>query len=250
MQNRDSGYSSSNLINTTTSALAVEVGNARSSRVGHRGRTSRFSRGRPGNPRRGFRSAVSHSFSRQVCWYCGLPGHLERQCHVKERAAEARRNDERNGRGRRRFQSGPELVTNVQASLADVQALVISHSTAMENSSPWIVDSGATHHLVNYSSVVYNFIPFDQPITIRLADENSVSGIGKGYICLSLSDSAGFKHDVRLAVILVPQLKFSLLSVPVLSTSFQISFANGNCYLGEPGNRRVLMLASLIDGLY
>lgn len=93
MQNRDSGYSSSNLINTTTSALAIEVGNACSSRVGHRGRTSGFSRGRPGNLRRGFRSAVSHSSSCQVCWYCGLPGHLECQCHVKERAAEARRND-------------------------------------------------------------------------------------------------------------------------------------------------------------
>ena len=252
MQNRDSGYSSSNLINTSTSALAVEVGNVRSSRGGHRGRTSRFSRGRPGIHRRGFRPSAPNCPARQLCWYCGLPEHMERQCHVKERAVEARRQDDRNGRGRRRFHSGPELVTNVQASLADVQALVISHSTAVltENSSPWIVDSGATHHLVNHSSVVYDFIPFDQPITIRLADQNSVSGIGKGYICLSLSDSAGCKHDVRLAIILVPQLRFSLLSVPVLSTSFRISFANGSCYLGELGGSRVLMLASLIDGLY
>ena len=121
--------------------------------------------------------------------------------------------------------------------------LLLSH-TAMENSSPWIVDSGATHYLVNFSSVVYNFIPFDQPITIRLADLNSVSGIGKGYICLSLCDSAGFKHDVRMAIILVPQLRFSLLSVLLLSTSFQISFSNGTCYLGELGNKRVLLLAS------
>jgi len=153
MQNRDSGYSSSNLINTITSALAVEVRNARGSHGGYRGLTLHLSHGRHGIPRCGFRSGAPHSSLRQLCWYCGLPGHLERQCHLKERVAEARKQGGRNGSGRRRFQSGSKLVTNVQASLADVQALVESHNTAAlsDNSSLWIVDSGATHHLVNHS---------------------------------------------------------------------------------------------------
>jgi len=165
---------------------------------------------------------------------------------------EARRQDERNGKGRRRFPSGSELVTNVQASLADVQALVVSHdSTAgSANSGLWIVDSGATYHLVNHSRVIYNFTPFQQPIDIRLANKTSVSGLGKGYICLSLNDLAGIKCEVRLAVILVPQLRFSLLSVAALSLSFRIDFVNASCYLCELGTERVLLLASLIEGLY
>jgi len=252
MPNRESGYSSSNVINTTTSALAVEVSNARGSHGGHRGRTLRLSRGRHGIPHRGFRSGAPHSSLRQLCWYCGLPGHLEHQCHVKVRAAEAQKQGGRNGSGRRRFLSGSELVTNVQASLADVQALVASHNTAAlsDNSSLWIVDSGATHHLVNHSRVVYDFIPFQQPIEIRLADQRTVSGLGTGHIYLSLDDAAGSKSDVRLDVILVPQLRFSPLSVAALALGFDISFGQNSCYLGELGNKRVLLLASLIDGLY
>ena len=112
------------------------------------------------------------------------------------------------------------------------------------------MDSGATHHLVNRPKVVYDFIPFQLPIEIRLADRTTVLGTGKGYICLSLNDSADFKRDVRLPVILVPQLRFSLLSVAALSAGFRISFANNSCFLGELGNKRVFLLASLRDGLY
>ncbi|KAE9281459.1 hypothetical protein PR003_g27672, partial [Phytophthora rubi] len=107
------------------------------------------------------KDAGSESSERR-CWRCGEPGHLKKDCTGKKKEGQA------------------------------MFALAVGNS----NSSSWVLDSGASRHLVQDASLLID--PVDCSETCKVADGQSMSVTKKGSIVFRAAVD-GTEHDVVIS---------------------------------------------------
>lgn len=136
------------------------------------------------------------------------------------------------------------LQTDVKSELFSLNKTMKSHET-----STWIIDSGATIHMCNDSSVLENFI-FQQGHFVTISNGISIEIKGFGDLKFSILDRDNVQHAIILRnVAFVPQLMVNLISVRALTgTGATVSFTQLSCIMSK--SNVSIKLGSLINSAY
>ena len=76
-----------------------------------------------------------------------------------------------------------------------------------------------------------NFVSFENPLHIKLADNSTLCSYGKGDVTVSIYNNGSDKMDILLTdVLLVPKIKNKLLSLSaVIQKGAEVHFCNDKC---------------------
>ena len=109
----------------------------------------------------------------------------------------------------------------------------------------WIVDSGASDHMVYDKGLLHNIMPLEAPILITLPDGNKIK--------VSLYGDLKIAKTLTLHYALyVPNFQFNLLSVKRLSQQLkcEVVFSEHACVLQGLSLKRPLVIGRATQGLY
>ncbi|KAL8170217.1 hypothetical protein V2J09_022021 [Rumex salicifolius] len=118
--------------------------------------------------------------------------------------------------------------------------------SANNSSMQWIIDSGATHHITPYASLIIAACPLLKPEYITMPDGSTTEITHTGSVSLS-------PQIVLHRVLLVPKFAFNLLSVPQLARDLRVRvlFTPSQCFiLQDRSLSRLQALGDLCNGLY
>ncbi|PKU83709.1 Retrovirus-related Pol polyprotein from transposon TNT 1-94 [Dendrobium catenatum] len=161
---------------------------------------------------------------RPTCQICGKPGHIAINCWH-----------------RCNFKYAPTTTRSTQA---------YTVQTNPNNSSEWILDTGATSHLTPDIHNIQHPNSYTSPDSVSIANGSSIPIQNSGQGLLPLPDTP---HKLYLRKLLhVPKLAHNLLSVSKLTSDNPISIrfdANG-FVIKDTQDRRPLLRGNLHNGLY
>jgi len=238
VHSRTSEQTSLNTSITSGTALytnSLSRGYRGNSQVGTRGRAS-LRGGRTLGRARGGRSWKGGRRDLISCWYCGLRGHRESDCRIKQRASLVKRTH---------YRPPQHETSTATASVTRVHALMAGSSSRYQYE--WVVDSGASHHICNTRSAFRNLQFLPTPISILLGDCSEVFGIGKGEISMNL----GSGLSLVLTALYAPAFSLSLFSISQLPAKYSVIFEGNTCFIANRKDASSkIELAILSDGLY
>lgn len=132
-----------------------------------------------------------------ACNYCGKMGHWIAECPS--------RIQDNNSNPRQRFQRANVVRDE------DIDEYLFSVGEA-QDSSVWLIDSGATQHMSHSKMFMKNYKKID-PVNVHLADDGVVQAIGVGDIVMAMNTSSGMKKGLLKGVWHIPKLSRNLFSV-------------------------------------
>lgn len=130
----------------------------------------------------------------------------------------------------------------------DIPGIMCCLSTALDLSKTgnfWIVDSGASDHMSNDSSVLNDFHSFDKPSFVSIANGNRVPVIGTGKLSL-------FSKTINSSVMYVPDFPFKLLSVGKITRLLDCLaiFSPHNIIFQDRVTKKMIGEGFYLNGLY
>ncbi|RWR98966.1 RxLR effector candidate protein-like protein, partial [Dinothrombium tinctorium] len=142
---------------------------------------------------KGQKHVNSNNKEKRKCFHCGKIGHLKANCWKRKNQKAS-------------FTQKENQKTN--SSDGD-----FCFNTESENYRfTWCVDSGASRHMSCIKDWFEDYKDIT-PMTITLADDNTVSAVGVGNIKLLFETPNGYKRGTLKDVLFVPELGSNLLSV-------------------------------------
>eukprot|EP00884_Botryococcus_braunii_P005314 jgi/Botrbrau1/14784/Bobra.0284s0016.1 len=158
--------------------------------------------------------------SRKVrCWECGSRGHISKECTKWKKGTGEEQAGDRSKHSLPSVPSAsnsthvpcPKNAEAVPISLPSVTFNVLQSGGIGHSCEEWLVDSGATVHLVNDFGVLQNPTVYTEPRQLQLAtSESHGSIIDSGSVCLvNAEGKLLWLHNVQC----VPQASTNLLSV-------------------------------------
>eukprot|EP00884_Botryococcus_braunii_P007680 jgi/Botrbrau1/16913/Bobra.0374s0003.1 len=158
--------------------------------------------------------------SRKVrCWECGSRGHISKECTKWKKGTGEEQAGDRSKHSLPSVPSAsnsthvpcPKNAEAVPISLPSVTFNVLQSGGIGHSCEEWLVDSGATVHLVNDFGVLQNPTVYTEPRQLQLAtSESHGSIIASGSVCLvNAEGKLLWLHNVQC----VPQASTNLLSV-------------------------------------
>ncbi|RDX76604.1 Protein HESO1, partial [Mucuna pruriens] len=139
----------------------------------------------------------------------------------------------------------PKMTTNPSCSLAQKGTYLTTALSTKNTPNPWIIDSGATDHMIDCSKLFSSYSPCAGNKKFRIAD-GTLSGIaGSGSI--PLSPLITFHN-----VLHVPNSSCNLLSIIKLTLDMncRVIFYSSGCKFEELALERMIGSAKEVDGLY
>ena len=167
------------------------------------------------------------------CYYCGKQGHLASACRQKQQ-------DERRGlSGRTQGRNGGPV-----AHMAESECAMATQPCK----APWILDSGATHHILNDAQDFVHLEELQSPKQVKFGEGTriKVSHIGTAVVKVR---HQGKLTQVRLCgALLVPESTRNLISLGKLQKAgFKATFRKGSANLSR---RKTCFSARLHGDLY
>ncbi|KAL5851107.1 hypothetical protein ACOSQ3_006225 [Xanthoceras sorbifolium] len=131
------------------------------------------------------------------------------------------------------------------AALAQSGNTLTALSVKQVKTRPWIVDSGASDHMTSDSSLISDFQPCSNGLTVKIADGSVSQVTGTGSV--KISDSLVLK-----SVLFVPKLDCNLLSITKLTKdcNCMVKFVHNLCEFQDLDSGRTIGSAELCSGLY
>ena len=118
-------------------------------------------------------------------------------------------------------------------------------STQMEKNSPWIVDSGASDHMIGNATLFHTYSPSSGNFMVRIADGSlsKMAGIGS----VAITDDLILK-----SVLFVPNLTCNLLSISKLTKNLSCvtNFFSNHCEFQDLESGKMIGNAKECAGLY
>jgi len=108
----------------------------------------------------------------------------------------------------------------------------------------WVIDSGASHHVTHERNLYHTYKALDRTF-VRLPNGHTVKIEGTGFI--QLTDALSLHN-----VLFIPEFKFNLLSVSVLTKTLQskVSFTSDECMIQALTKELMLGKGSQVGNLY
>ena len=194
-----------------------------------------------------------------VCYFCHRPGHMIRDCkkrqnrnqkfqyaHITSATEASNQSVQFSAAELARFQlyqdslrSSSTPITAIAES-GDPNKCLVSSS-----SSEWVIDSGATDHMIGNSSIFSTFQSQPLPSTITLADGSHSCVLGSGTIVPTPSFPL-------TSVLSLPNFSFNLMSVSKLTRTLKcyISFFPDFCLFQDLMTKQIIGRGREFKGLY
>lgn len=199
----------------------------------------------PGNSTEGNSSTYgnsTHKLSRMFCDHCGRRNHFKKDCHFYKKTLQ---NDQ--SRNYRRTANNIELCQNDEESFAFMFSKCKLPTAAHLSNDEicFLLDSGATDHIVNTREVFTSYVELPTPIKIGVAKNGtSVLAFGKGRIEVTTNlgirgsiDDVLYSPDVRYNLLSVNRIQQTGMSVIFGNNGVQVYNNNNKCYMtGENTN--------------
>ncbi|KAI5439712.1 hypothetical protein KIW84_025183 [Lathyrus oleraceus] len=117
--------------------------------------------------------------------------------------------------------------------------------SAHNHSNPWIIDSGASEHMTNYSHLFNSYFPSSGFEKVRITDGSYSSIAGKGNIKIS-------EQITLQSVLHVPKFACNLIYVHKLSkdTNCSVLFRPSTCVFQDQNSGKTIGTAREMNGLY
>lgn len=155
---------------------------------------------------------------RTTCFYCGKEGHRIKDCYSRKNYHE---------RNQRRRVSPSNTISNRKNDYA-----MMATTESNSNATSWIIDSGASHHIVgNKELFVKGSLTESRPISILLGTNERVSSYYNGTINLCTENGTKIK---LVNVLYCPEIRNNLLSVlRIQEKGYEVIFKNNTCYVHQ-----------------
>lgn len=124
----------------------------------------------------------------------------------------------------------------------------IAQTSGPSHSSEWFLDSGATHHVTHDLNNLSKYMPYEGFDALQIGDGTGMKICNIGSSSLSISNCTFFLNDI----LHVPSFSKNLLSLSKLlcDNSLLIEFYSTSCIIKERHTLRVLLQATIVNGLY
>ena len=106
-------------------------------------------------------------------------------------------------------------------------------SGSMDDSDCWWLDSGCSQHMTHVASDFKDYVKFDVPLKVNLADESVFFSYGSGDVNMQLLDDNSEAVDIVFKdVLYVPKLQKKLLSITSMTKrGATVQFEGNSCTL-------------------
>ena len=176
------------------------------------------------------------------CHHCGKVGHIKKNCWKNPASKNFKKQQKAN------------MVDSSETSGAECSGLLACQALAARSSSgsnEWVVDSGATCHMSNQREIFSEMVELLTPQKVLLGDKHSLDATGKGSVQLKMNLPGGKVHLCILNdVLFVPDLAYSLLSVPKATKSGKVVKFNENSCSILDSSQKLISLAKKRGELY
>ncbi|KXJ73151.1 hypothetical protein RP20_CCG016410 [Aedes albopictus] len=183
---------------------------------------------------------LDKSDDQRVCFECGKPGHIKRNCYMYlSKLAEQQGIDRADATVGGKAKIAEQKVTD-----RPVCFLAAERSPTRE----WIIDSGASHHLTSDRSFFTQLEAKSDKLYLANGKVSKIVGVGEGNI--TGIDDVGNPVEVKLKkVLFVPDLNCNIISVQrVVESKAQVEFCSGKCHVKKDG--RAILVGNVINGVY
>ncbi|CAD6975579.1 unnamed protein product [Tilletia controversa] len=151
--------------------------------------------------------------SRMRCFRCKELGHMKRDCPQREHNGQRRTQDTYQGHTHLVAPTGPFIGLSCGVTVDPAEEATVATVVAQENT-VWIIDSGATHHIVSDMSILTATRELHSPLQFGLATrEGSMTSNVSGSVDIKTRDG---KNIILTDVHHVGEARVNLLSAPVL----------------------------------
>ena len=184
------------------------------------------------------------------CFYCGKPGHIQRFCkELKKKNNEEQEEDRK-----------PEVAnfsrtrTRVSSSKMDSDSedeCIALISEVKQKKDKWIIDSAATDHLCNDRRKMQNIHRMKVAKSIKVGNGQYVNAKFKGTVKVTVRSRNKTRKIKLQNVLLVPELKYNLLSVSKADElGKKTVFNKGGCCIIDNETEEVVVTATKVGKLY
>lgn len=141
--------------------------------------------------------------------------------------------------------AGAYLSSTVPIYSLSSNAFISNITDSLPNSLPWIIDSGATHHIACTLNVFSSYQKVSQPVQVQLPDGSLATVHHIGEVTFS-------PHLILRNVYHIPSFTLNLISVTQLTHSLNCiaSFSYDSCSFQDHTTRRVIGKGRRFAGLY
>ena len=178
-----------------------------------------------------------------VCFYCGKNGHIKRFCeeYIKKNKEDQHKDKE------------PEVAnfSHTVDSDDDVECIALVSEVKVKESSNWIVDSAASHHLCHEKNKMKNLRKLKDPQYVKVGNGERVQAKYEGSVVLAVKSGSKTRKVKLHNVLYVPELKYNLLSVSKSAElGKKVEFVGSACKIVDITTGETVVTASKVGKLY
>ena len=145
----------------------------------------------------------------KLCYFCGQPGHIKAFCDELKKL----KNREEEQEEKKKFAVANFSYSKSEPDYSDEECIALVSEVVDKTSDRWVIDSAAGSHMCRNKDRLENLKKLRQPKKVKVGNGQYVEAHSEGTVKLIVKSRSKTKKVKLQNVLLVPELKYNLLSV-------------------------------------